>query len=261
MRSRSRRWVGSLIVILVLIGLFQIATSWKPVADALGIRPFLLASPTEIAGSLRDDRSQLADAAATTLVEVIAGFTLALISGVALALLVHRFETARRAIHPLLIGSQAIPVIAIAPILIVWFGFGLGPKLAIIALVCFFPITVNTMDGLRRTDPQKMELLRSLGASRSQLLVWLEAPSALPFLMSGAKVAAAIAVIAAVFAEWSGSNEGLGYLIQSSSAQLLTARMFAAILVLSLIGLAMFWAIGAIERKLVFWDSDDGVDR
>lgn len=243
-----------MILVLAVCVLWQVAAGWGVLADALGIRPFLVASPSEVAAALWQDRGLLGEATLTTLTEVIAGFAIALVAGVLLALLIHRSETLRRAVYPLLIGSQAVPVIAIAPILVVWFGFGLGPKLAIIALVCFFPITVNTLDGLRRTDPERIRLLRSLGASRSQLLRWLEAPSALPSLMSGAKIAAAVAVIAAVFAEWSGSNQGLGYLIQISSAQLLTARMFAAILILSVMGLAMFWAIGVLERRLVFWE-------
>ncbi len=252
-RERRSRWLAPVCVGLGLLVIWQLASSWGLIADALSIESFLVPAPSEIADSLWQDRSLLGSAAVTTIVEVAAGFIVAVIAGVALALLIHRSEAARRAIYPLLVGSQTIPIIAIAPILVVWFGFGLGPKLAIIALVCFFPITVNCMDGLRRSDPDQIRLVRSLGASRGQVLTWVEIPTALPAFFSGAKIAAAVSVIGAVFAEWSGSDAGLGYLIQISSAQLLTARMFAAIVVLSAIAIVLFWAVGAIERRVVFW--------
>lgn len=249
----GNRWLPPLLVVVALLVIWQLSASWGLLADALSIKPFLVPAPSEIASSLWTDRGLLGSAAMTTMVEVVAGFGLALVAGVLLALLIHSSETARRAVYPLLVGSQTIPVIAIAPILVVWFGFGLGPKLVIIALVCFFPITVNCMDGLRRCDPEQVRLVRSLGANRRQLLGWVEVPTALPSFFSGAKIAAAVSVIGAVFAEWSGSDAGLGYLIQISSSQLLTARMFAAIVVLSALAIALFWAVGAIERRVIFW--------
>jgi len=257
-RAGKSRWLAPLALAVGLLAIWQIAASWGLLADALSIKSFLVPSPSEIANSLWLDRSLLGSAALTTLVEVVAGFAIAVVAGVGLALLIHRSDSARRAIYPLLVGSQTIPIIAIAPILVVWFGFGLGPKLAIIALVCFFPITVNCMDGLRRSDPEQIRLVRSLGASKGQVLSWVEVPTALPSFFSGAKIAAAVSVIGAVFAEWSGSDAGLGYLIQISSAQLLTARMFAAIVVLSGIAIALFWAVGAIERRIVFWQQPEG---
>lgn len=256
-RAGKSRWLAPLALAVGLLAIWQIAASWGLLADALSIKSFLVPSPSEIANSLWLDRSLLGSAALTTLVEVVAGFAIAVVAGVGLALLIHRSDSARRAIYPLLVGSQTIPIIAIAPILVVWFGFGLGPKLAIIALVCFFPITVNCMDGLRRSDPEQIRLVRSLGASKGQVLSWVEVPTALPSFFSGAKIAAAVSVIGAVFAEWSGSDAGLGYLIQISSAQLLTARMFAAIVVLSGIAIALFWAVGAIERRIVFWQQPE----
>ena len=258
--TARHRWLPPLLVIVALLAIWQLTASWGLLADALSIKSFLVPAPSEIASSLWDDRGLLGSAALTTLVEVVAGFGLAVVAGVALALLIHSSETARRAVYPLLVGSQTIPVIAIAPILVVWFGFGLGPKLVIIALVCFFPITVNCMDGLRRSDPEQLRLVRSLGANRRQLLGWVEVPTALPSFFSGAKIAAAVSVIGAVFAEWSGSDAGLGYLIQISSSQLLTARMFAAIVVLSALAIALFWAVGAVERRVIFWQQV-GADR
>ena len=146
-----------------------------------------------------------------------------------------------------------MPVIAIAPILIVWLGFGIGPKLAIIALVCFFPITVNTLDGLRSVDPDLPRMMRTLDAGRSQILRRVEIPSALPYLFSGAKIAAAISVIGAVFGEWAGADEGLGHLILIAQGQLQTARVFAAIVVLSALALILFGALALIERRFGWW--------
>ena len=131
------------------------------------------------------DRSLLADDSWVTLREVLLGFLCALVAGLAFAVVLHLSETLRRAFYPLLVASQAIPPVAIAPILVVWFGFGLGPKLLLIALVCFFPITVNTLDGLRSVDPQLITMMRTLGASRAQILGRVELPSALPFFFSG----------------------------------------------------------------------------
>ena len=146
-----------------------------------------------------------------------------------------------------------MPVIAIAPILVVWFGFGIGPKLAIIALVCFFPITVNALDGLRSVDPDQVKMMRTLDAGRWQILRRVEAPTALPFAFSGAKIAVAVAVIGAVFGEWAGSGSGLGHLMLQSSAQLQTARLFAAIVVLSAIAIVFFGLLALAERRVVSW--------
>ena len=138
--------------------------SWDVLADALDIEPFLVPAPSEIAESLWDDRELLAENAWVTLQEVVAGLAIALVVGYALAVVLHLSPILRRALYPLLVASQTVPVIAIAPILIVWFGFGIGPKLAIIALVCFFPVTVNTLDGLRAVDPALVRMMRTLDA-------------------------------------------------------------------------------------------------
>ena len=174
-------------------------------------------------------------------------------AGIAFAIALHLSETLRRAAYPLVIASQTIPIVVIAPILVVWFGFGIGPKLAIVALICFFPITVNTLDGLRSVDPEATKMMRTLDASRSQILWRLEAPTALPYAFSGAKIAVAVAVIGAVFGEWAGSNSGLGHLMLQDNAQLETARLFAAVAVLSVIAVALFGLLALAERRIVTW--------
>ena len=202
---------------------------------------------------LWEDRSLLADNAWVTLKEVVLGFALALATGLAFAVVLHLSPTLRRAFYPLIVASQTVPIIVVAPILVVWFGYGLGPKLGIIALICFFPITVNTLDGLRSVDPEATKMMRSLDASRLGVFRRLEAPTALPYVFSGAKIAVAVAVIGAIFGEWSGSSEGLGYLMQLDNGRLETARMFASVAILSAFAIGLFALLALAERRVVSW--------
>jgi len=245
------------LVLALLIGGWQLAASTGAIADALSLEPFLVPSPAEIATSLWEDRVLLAENAWVTLKVVLLGFFCAVAVGFVFAAALHLSEALRRAFYPLLVASQTIPIVVIAPILMIWFGFGIGPKLAIVALICFFPITVNTIDGLRSVDPEAVKMMRGLDASRSQIFCRLEAPTALPYFFSGAKVAVAVAVIAAVFGEWassdSGAAAGLGDLIFEDLARLETARIFAATAVLSAIAIALFGLIAIAERRVVRW--------
>jgi ABC-type nitrate/sulfonate/bicarbonate transport system permease component len=248
-----KRWLPSLVIVAVLLGLWQVAASLDVIANALKIEPFLVPSPSEIAQSLWADRSLLLDNGWVTLQEVLAGFALSVVAGVSFAVALHLSPTLRRAFYPLLVASQTVPIVVVAPILVVWLGFGIGPKLVIIALICFFPITVNTLDGLRSVDPDLMKMMRTLDASRLQILRRVEGPSALPYFFSGAKIAVAVAVIGAVFGEWAGSSSGLGHLILQASAQLQTARTFAAVVVLSALAIVLFGLLAVIERRVAWW--------
>lgn len=250
---RLRVWLPPLLLLLALAGLWQLAASSGFLADALGLEKFLVPSPTEILEVLWRDRSLILDHAGTTLVEIVAGFGLALVCGFTVALLFRSSELVRRAGYPLVVASQTIPVIVIAPILVVWFGYGIWPKLLIIALICFFPIAVNTLDGLRRTDPESVRMMRSLDASGLTIFRRVEVPTALPAIFTGARIAVAVAVIGAVFGEWAGSEKGLGHLILQDNAQLETARMFASVFVLSLIAICLYALIGLLERATVRW--------
>jgi NitT/TauT family transport system permease protein/putative hydroxymethylpyrimidine transport system permease protein len=252
--TRLRGYVAPVAVILLLLGAWELAARWDWISNALNIQDFLVPAPSDVATSLWRDRSLLADDSWVTFREVLLGFLCALVGGLAFAVLLHLSETLRRALYPLLVASQTIPPVAIAPILVVWFGFGLGPKVLLIALVCFFPVTVNTLDGLRSVDPQLLTMMRTLGASRAQILGRVELPSALPFIFSGTKIAIAVAVIAAVFAEWVGAESGLGHQVFIASSQLLTARMFAAISLLSVMAIVLFALVALIERRVVTWD-------
>jgi ABC-type nitrate/sulfonate/bicarbonate transport system permease component len=251
---RIRPYLAPAAVIVLILAAWELAARWDLISGALQIQDFLVPAPSDIAQSLWQDRSLLADDSWVTIREVLLGFLIALACGLGFAIVLHLSETLRRAFYPLLIGSQAIPPVAIAPILVVWFGFGIGPKLLLVALVCFFPITVNTLDGLRSVDPQMTTMMRTLGANRSQILGRVELPSALPFIFSGTKIAIAVAVIAAVFAEWIGASAGLGHQILISSSQLLTARMFAAIALLFVMAILLFALVSIIERRVVTWN-------
>jgi ABC-type nitrate/sulfonate/bicarbonate transport system permease component len=248
-----KRWLLPLLLLAALVGAWQVAASTGAIADALNLENFLVPSPAEIASSLWENRALLAENAWVTLREILLGFACAVAAGLALAVLMYLSETVRLASYPLLIASQTIPVVAIAPILVVWFGFGIGSKLPIIALICFFPITITTLDGLRSVDPEAIKLMRSLDGSRWQTLRRVAAPTALPFAFSGARIAAVFAPIGAIFGEWVGSDSGLGHLILQDNAQLETARMFAAFFVLSAIALALFGLLALAERRIVTW--------
>ena len=163
-----RRWLLPGLVLAALFGAWQLAASTGALAEALSIEPFLVPSPAEIASALWESRSLLAENAWVTLREILLGLGCGLLAGLGFAVLLHLSETLRRATYPLLVASQAIPILVFAPILVVWFGYGIGPKLAIVALICFFPITVNALDGLRSVDPDAIKMMRTLDASRWQ---------------------------------------------------------------------------------------------
>jgi NitT/TauT family transport system permease protein/putative hydroxymethylpyrimidine transport system permease protein len=248
-----RRWILPPLLLAALIGAWQVAASTGAIADALNLEPFLVPSPAEIASALWESRSLLLENAWVTMREILLGFACAVVAGLAIAVVLYLSQTLRLASYPLLIASQTIPIVAIAPILVVWFGFGIGPKVAIVALVCFFPITVTALDGLRSVDPEAIKLMRTLDATRWQILRRVAAPTALPFAFSGARIAAVFAPIGAIFGEWVGSDAGLGHLILQDNAQLETARMFAAFVVLSAIALALFGLLSLAERRIVTW--------
>jgi ABC-type nitrate/sulfonate/bicarbonate transport system permease component len=247
------RWMLPLLLLAALVGAWQVAASTGALADVLGLEAFLVPSPAEIASSLWENRSLLAENAWVTLQEILLGFLIGLAAGLAFAVALRLSETLRRAFYPLMVASQAIPILVIAPILVVWFGFGIGPKLVVVALLCFFPIAVATADGLRSVDPEATKMMRTLDASRWQVLWRVEAPTALPYVFSGARIAAAFAPIGAVFGEWVGADSGLGHLILLDNGQLETARLFAAATVLAAIALALFGLLAFAERRIVTW--------
>ena len=184
---------------------------------------------------------------------VTAAVLVALAAGIGCAVALHFSPLLRRTAYPLLVASQTIPIVIVAPLLVVWLGYDLAPKLAIVGLICFFPVTVTALDGLRGVDPELRKLMRTLDASRWQTFRRVEAPAALPALFSGAKIAVAVAVIGAVLAEQAGSSEGLGHLILQAIPQFETARAYAAVIVLSAFAIVLFAGLAAAERLLIPW--------
>ncbi|MGB7587708.1 MAG: ABC transporter permease [Solirubrobacterales bacterium] len=252
-RRAAKRWLPTTLLVACMIGAWQLAATTGAIAGALHLEPFLVPSPSAIATSLWDSRSLLAENGWVTLQEVLLGFACGLAAGLAFAVVLHLSKTLRQAFYPLMVASQTVPIPVIAPILLVWLGFGIGPKLAIVALICFFPIAVNVLDGLRSVDPETTKMMRTLDASRWQIFRRVEAPTALPHLFTGAKIAVAIAVIGAVFGEWSGADSGLGFLILQDIGLLETARAFASVALLSAIAMALFGFLALAERRIVTW--------
>ncbi|MEA2315940.1 MAG: putative hydroxymethylpyrimidine transport system permease protein [Solirubrobacteraceae bacterium] len=246
-RDAAARVAGPAIVMAVVLAAWELYARLGPVDD------FILPAPTEIARALWRDRALLFDNLLVTAQEVGLGILVALVLGFGLAVALHFSATLRRGTYPLLVASQAVPIVIIAPLLVVWFGFGILPKLVIIALVCFFPIVVTTLDALGSVDPDQLKLLRTLDASRWQAFRYAEAPAALPAALSGAKIAVAVAVIGAVFAEYAGSSEGLGHLMLQAIPQLETPRAYAAVVLLAAFAIALFSALALAERRLVPW--------
>ena len=238
---------------LTALALVAFLLVWQGVASLPGVDNLLLASPLETARALGDDASLLLDNAGVTLLEILIGLGVSIVLGGAAAILMHLVRPLRDATYPLLIASQAIPIVTIAPLLVLAFDYGIGPKVAMVALVCFFPITVNLIDGLGSTAPELLKLMRSLGASRAQTLWKVELPSSLPQLFTGLRLAATVSVIGAVFGEWAGAENGLGRLVLLATQQVETPRAYAGIVVLALIAIALFAAVSMAERALVPW--------
>ncbi|HEX2391701.1 MAG TPA: ABC transporter permease [Solirubrobacterales bacterium] len=248
-----RRWLLPALLLAAFFGAWQIACSTGALAEALSLEEFLVPSPAEIASSLWDNRTLLAENAWVTLREMVLGIVAALVVGMAFAIAMNRWRAVKDAAYPLIVASQTIPILVISPILTIWFGFGIAPKVFIIALVCFFPLTVSALDGLRSVDPEAVKLMRSLDATRWQVFRRVEAPSALPSIFTGIKIGVVIAPIGAVFAEWAGSSAGLGHLIQSDNANFEVARQFATVAVLSAMALALMGLTVLAERRVVTW--------
>jgi ABC-type nitrate/sulfonate/bicarbonate transport system permease component len=247
-----RRWALTLLLLAAFVG------AWQLVASLPGVDKLILSSPTETARALGHDRSLLLDNAWVTLLEVLLGLAIAIAVGAAAAVGMHLARPLRDAAYPLLVASQAIPIVVIAPLLVLAFDYGIGPKIAIVALMCFFPITVNLLDGLRATDPDLLKLMRSLGASRGQTLRKVELPACLPHLFSGLRVAATVSVIGAVFGEWAGAEDGLGRLVLLGSQQLETARTYAGVVILTAMAVALFAVVTLVERIAVPWNRQGG---
>ncbi|HIQ05907.1 MAG TPA: ABC transporter permease [Anaerolineae bacterium] len=245
-RTLQRTLPPTMLIVLLIV-------LWQVVTTEFDIPEWLLPSPWAIVQAGWRTAPLLTPHTAQTLLETAIGLVLALMTGVLLAVAIDLSSLLRRTLYPLLVASQTVPIIAIAPLLIVWFGYGILPKVVVVALVCFFPIAVNTADGLRGADPDFVALLRAMGASRWAIFTRVRVPSSLPSFFSGLKIAATYSVIGAVIGEWVGASKGLGiYMLRSSNA-FRTAQLFAAIVVTSLLSIALFLLVSGLEHWLLPW--------
>jgi len=250
MSARVRRALPALVLAAALLG------AWELYVGVSGVEEALLPAPHAIAGALWTNAGLLWRNLAVTAEEVLLGLALALAGGVALAVAIHVWPLARRAAYPLLVASQAVPVPVIGVLLVFWWGFGLLPKLVVIALICFFPVLVTTVDGLSAVDPEQPKLLRTLDASRWQALRFAELPAALPAALSGARIALTVGVIGAFIAETStpttGAYPGLGREIVSD-VNFQAPRAYAGTVLLVAFALSCFYALALAERRLAPW--------
>jgi putative hydroxymethylpyrimidine transport system permease protein len=250
-REGVRRYLPSVLLLAAFVA------GWQAVATYAGIDNLLVASPVEAARALWEDRSLLLDNAGVTLLEVMLGLGLALLFGAGAAVAMHLVRPLREAAYPLLVASQAIPIAVVAPLFVLAFDYGIGPKIAIVALVCFFPVTVSLLGGLRSVPPELLKLMRSLGASRAATLWKVELPSALPSLFSGIRVAATVSVIGAVLGEWAGAERGLGRQVLLDNQRLETPRVYAGVVLLTLMAVALFALVALIERAAMPWRKEE----
>ena len=238
-----------------LITALGLLAAWEALVWATGVPSYILPPPSRVAVVLVQRIDLLLEQAAWTAAEMVLGLALGLLMGGALAVVFAFSAGWRRWALPLVIVSQAIPVIALAPLLVLWLGYGMASKVAMAALVIFFPVVSTLYDGLRRTDPGWLDLARTMDASPAATLLQIRLPAALPAFASGARIAAAVAPIGAVIGEWVGASAGLGYLMTLSLARGQTALAFAALVVLCLLGLALYYATDWAARLFVPWQS------
>ena len=245
--ARAWSWATPVLILVALVGAWEL---WVQIGN---VPKWQLPAPSAIARELVESRALLWGHTLVTLKEVALGFMVALGAGVLLATLIAYSRVLERSIYPIVIASQTIPIIAIAPLLLIWVGYGTTPKVIVVALISFYPIAVNTVDGLKSVDPDMVNMMRTLGASRLQVFSKLQVPTSLPFMFSGIKIGISVSVIAAVIGEWVGASAGLGYLITYSQPLFLTSRVFAAIVVLSAMGISLFVLASLVERLMLPW--------
>ena len=235
------------------LAMVALVALWEAMCDTLNVPKWLLPAPSRIAVETWEIRNVLPLHFGATLAAVVGGFVLAVLTGIPLAVLVVYSPFLRRVIFPILLTLQSVPKVALAPLLLLWVGYGLHSNMIVAATVAFFPIVINTATGLESVDGELLELTRSLDASAARVFWRVRLPWALPYIFSSFKVAVTLAVIGAVVAEFVGSDKGLGYLILTSSGAMKTSVMFGVLVLLSALGMASFYAVAWAEKKLCPW--------
>ena len=249
------RWVG---LGVLAVGLILI---WQMTVMITGAPPYILPGPFRVMGALITHPGSLFQHALATGVEILVGLIIGTAVGAISALLMIAFKPMRRWLFPVLVISQAIPVFALAPLLVLWLGYGAGSKIAMAVLIIYFPVTATFYDGLRRTDPEWLELARVMDASPEAILRHVRIPAALPAFASGLRVASAVAPIGAVVGEWVGASKGLGFYMLHANARMQTDLMFAALAVLATLALVLYFSVDRIMTRLVYWQVEEGKEK
>lgn len=227
--------------------------AWYGIVLAFGVPSYLLPLPGDVLSRVISDFSFLMYHSWVTTYETLGGYLLSIVGGISLSIAIVSSRFIEKSIMPFLVLSQTFPKVALAPLIVVWFGLGFFPKLIVTFLVAFFPVVISTVVGFRSVDQEMLELCKSMRCSKLQLFWYFQLPFALPNILSGLKVAVALAVVGAVIAEWVGANEGLGYLLLRANANLDTTLLFAVLLMLMVIGVVLYYAVELLERLLIPW--------
>ena len=255
-RSESRYGSLALRIVLPTLTFVALVGLWWLATIVFGWPNYLVPTPLEVGQEIVDQRSFLLDNFWTTLGEALVGFGLAIAIAVPFAVAITYSRLLELTIYPALVALNAIPKIAIAPLLVIWMGFGLGPKIVMVVLICFFPIVISTATGLKSTPAELVELSRSLPSSALQEFVRFRFPWSLPYVFVGLKVAITLAVIGAVVGEFVGATKGLGYVIVASGQNANTTLAFAAIVLLSVMSILLFYAVAIVQRVVVPWSEE-----
>lgn len=249
--ARARGWHVD--AFWMLLSLVIVLVAWEAVVAIFDLPSHLLPRPLSVVASTITNWGTIASNAWDTTIAVLAGYLLAVAFAVPVSILIVLSPQAERLLYPPLIASQSVPKIALAPLFIVWFGFGLETKVSVAFLICFFPIVVDTIVGLRSIDPALIQLARSMGAPPRRIFLKLRLPGALPSMFGGLKVASALAVVGALTGEYIASDSGLGYILLSASGEMNTSLMFGVLIVLSILAMIFFYAIEILEKLLIPW--------
>lgn len=237
------------------LGLSIVLVLWELVVRVFNISDFLLPLPTNIAERAFIDRSLLLHHLSITMIETVLGFAAAVLIGIVVAIVITTSERSKNLVMPIVIATQLVPKVAIAPLVLLWFGYGITSKVVIAFLIAFFPIVIDMATGLTMVEKELVDLLRSLGAKRWKIFVKAQIPHSLPFLFSGMRIAITLAIIGAIVGEFIGGSQGVGYLIVTSTSELKTELVFACLLVLTAAGFLLFALIGLLERIIVPWSA------
>jgi NitT/TauT family transport system permease protein len=255
---KRRRWIGSSSSdnLISLFGFVLLVCAWELAIYLFAIPDYILPAPSAIARSLYNGFASgiFIYNLSVTAIQTLAGFFLAAILGTALGAVVAQFDIVERVVYPWLVALQALPKIAIAPLIIIWAGYGISSKIIIVALVAIFPVLVNTIMGLKSCDQGKLDLMRALGAGRWETFRSVRLPNALPFIFAGLNVAIVLAILGSIVGEFVGSKAGLGNLILEANFQFDVARIFAVLVILGAFGVILSKLMGIVQDYFLFWN-------